>query len=283
ALLSGRPNNPSPVDFSRLPYLIRDFEISYQLSARLLEEHTQQEQLKHKPGFVAFAPVFAEKAPAGDNDYASSVERVTRSVTVDGKQFAELKESANEVNDIARLFAATKHPVKTYLYNAASETALKSDEAESAQFLHIATHGMINEDKPKLSALIFAAPARADAGGSRDRSDDGILYAGEVYNLKLGADLVVLSACESGLGKVSKGEGILGLTRGFLFAGAHNLVVSLWQVGDKSTADLMVQFYRNVLKGQRYGTALRNAKIALIDARQYAHPIEWSPFVLTGR
>ncbi|HTP13496.1 MAG TPA: tetratricopeptide repeat protein, partial [Bacteroidota bacterium] len=148
ALLSGRPNNPSPVDFSRLPYLIRDFEISYQLSARLLEEHTQQEQLKHKPGFVAFAPVFAEKAPAGNNDYASSVERVTRSVTVDGKQFAELKESANEVNDIARLFAATKHPVKTYLYNAASETALKSDEVESAQFLHIATHGMINEDKP---------------------------------------------------------------------------------------------------------------------------------------
>jgi CHAT domain-containing protein len=110
-----------------------------------------------------------------------------------------------------------------------------------------------------------------------------VLYSGEIYNLTLDADLVVLSACESGLGKVVRGEGILGLTRGFLYAGARNVVVSLWQVADKSTADLMVEFYRNVLNGESFSAALRNAKLALIKAGKYAYPLEWSPFVLVGR
>lgn len=93
----------------------------------------------------------------------------------------------------------------------------------------------------------------------------------------------MLSACESGLGKVVRGEGILGLTRGFLYAGARNIVVSLWQVADKSTADLMVEFYKGVLKGQPYSASLRNAKLALIKAGTYAYPLEWAPFVLVGR
>ncbi len=134
----------------------------------------------------------------------------------------------------------------------------------------------MNEEDPELSGIVFAAP---DTG----TKEDGVLYSGEIYNLRLNADLVVLSACESGLGAIAKGEGMLGLTRGFLYAGARNVVVSLWQVGDKSTANLMVQFYRNILDGRQYSSALRTAKLALITGKTYAHPLEWSPFVLTGR
>ncbi|MCK9409836.1 MAG: CHAT domain-containing protein, partial [Bacteroidetes bacterium] len=87
----------------------------------------------------------------------------------------------------------------------------------------------------------------------------------------------------TGLGTIVKGEGLLGLTRGFMYAGAKNLLVSLWQVADKSTTELMVQFYRNILNNQQYSTALRNAKLAMIKKGKYAHPVEWSPFILTGK
>ncbi len=283
ALLTRSVPKSSTVDFSRLPYLIRDFEISYHLSARLLEEHVRKENVVNNAGFVGFAPVFAGQSPQKNNAYATAVERVTRSTTGERKQFAELRESENEVNGIVKLFESKRRPAKAFLYTTANEAALKSPEIQTYRFVHVATHGMINEDKPNLSALIFAAPETVPSGQGVGVSEDGVLYAGEIYNLKLNADLVVLSACESGLGTVSKGEGILGFTRGFLYAGAQNLLVSLWQVADKSTAELMLEFYRNILKGQSYASALRAAKITMIKGKTFAHPLEWSPFVLTGR
>ena len=99
----------------------------------------------------------------------------------------------------------------------------------------------------------------------------------------LNTDLLVLIACESGLGKVVKGEGIYALTRGFLYAGADNIVVSLWQVADKSTSLLMLNFYKNILEGIDYPSALRETKLEMIKGGQYAYPFEWSPFVLFGR
>ena len=115
-------------------------------------------------------------------------------------------------------------------------------------------------------------------------AEDGILYLGEVYNLNLNADLVVLSACETGLGKIARGEGLIGLTRGFLYAGAQNLLVSLWQVNDASTSQLMIDFYRNMLNGESKPTALREAKLALIENDpKYAGPYYWAPFVLIGK
>jgi CHAT domain-containing protein len=98
--------------------------------------------------------------------------------------------------------------------------------------------------------------------------EDGVLYSGEIYNIKLNADLVVLSVCETGLGKIQEGERIIGLTRALLYAGAKNIIVSLWQVADESTSDLMVDFYKNSLayKGQlSYSEALRNAKLKMIS------------------
>jgi len=283
ALLTDHVRPSANVDFSALPYLIRQYEISYQLSAQLLVEGAKG---SNAGAFVGLAPIFVDKPVHASTLYAAETRSATefdsarkpvlRSITVNGERFAELKESEHEVMDILALFKSHHRTGKVLLHEAAQEATLKSTDMQGYRYIHIATHGLMNEENPELSGIILASPDP----GSRE---DGVLYSGEIYNLQLNADLVVLSACESGLGTIAKGEGMLGLTRGFLYAGARNIVVSLWQVGDKSTADLMVLFYRNILKGQAYSSALRAAKLALIDSKQYAHPIEWSPFVLTGR
>jgi CHAT domain-containing protein len=131
------------------------------------------------------------------------------------------------------------------------------------------------EDSPELSQIFLQ--------GSSE--EDGNLYAGEIYNLQLKADLVTLSACETGLGKISKGEGIIGLSRALLFAGAQNLMVSFWSVVDNSTANLMIDFYQNLLQDEvtkGYASALRRAKLKMIDTREYAAPYYWAPFILIG-
>ena len=113
--------------------------------------------------------------------------------------------------------------------------------------------------------------------------NDGVLFSGEIYNLELDADLVVLSACETGLGKISKSEGIIGLSRALLYAGADNIIVSLWKVTDKSTAKLMVDFYSNLLENEaERAEALHRTKLKMIEQGEFAHPFFWSPFVLIG-
>jgi CHAT domain-containing protein len=156
----------------------------------------------------------------------------------------------------------------------ASEALLKSDKMKGFKYLHFATHGQVNESKPELSR-IFLAPS-AD--------QDGSLYAGEIYNLKINADLVTLSACETGLGKIAKGEGIVGLSRALQYAGANNLIVSLWQVADQSTAQLMIKFYDQQLHNSYsgYNRALREAKLDLLNSEKYQHPYFWAPFILVG-
>ncbi|MBI2428245.1 MAG: CHAT domain-containing protein [Ignavibacteriales bacterium] len=282
ALMTKNPGKG--INFSTAPYLLNQYEINYQISARFLVEQNRRNSLSPLEGglrgvmtqFVGFAPVFSDRPVHSKVIYAASSERVTRSRTIDGEEFAELKESESEVKGIYDLFNANKNRAMIFLHNNATESNLKSADISRSRFIHIATHGLINEAKPKLSGIIFAAP-------EGQSSDDGILYSGEVYNLKLNADLVVLSACETGLGTIVKGEGMLGLTRGFMYAGAKNILVSLWQVADKSTSELMVEFYRNILNKQSYSTALRNAKLAMIKKGKYAHPVEWSPFVLMGK
>ena len=284
ALLTTRINSSAIVDFSTLPYLIRQFDISYQISARSLLEYVDDistkgltvEEKKTTYEFIGIAPVFADKPSHSEAIYTISAERITRSRSVDGERFVELKESEHEVTSIFKLFEEHQKSGKMYLHNSATESSLKSDDMKKSRFIHIATHGIINEENPKLSGVIFAVPEKGTM-------DDGVLYSGEIYNLQLNADLVTLSACETGLGTIVKGEGLLGLTRGFMYAGAKNLLVSLWQVADKSTAELMMQFYRNILNNQPYSTALRNAKLAMIKKGKYAHPVEWSPFILTGK
>jgi CHAT domain-containing protein len=115
-----------------------------------------------------------------------------------------------------------------------------------------------------------------------DAVEDGLLQVYEIFNLKLNADLVVLSACKSGLGKKVRGEGLIGLTRAFMYAGAPSVVVSLWSVVDRSTASLMVKFYETLNQAGDKAEALRQAKLKMIQNPLYAHPYYWAPFVLIG-
>jgi CHAT domain-containing protein len=177
---------------------------------------------------------------------------------------------------IGRLFGQGP---RVYLEGEASEKRLKSENLSNYPYVHLATHGFANRAAPDLSGLAFAV----DSGSA----EDNVLYLREIYNLKLNADLVVLSACESGVGKLSRGEGLLGLSRGFIYAGAKNLLVSLWQVNDASTAKLMREFYAGMLAGQSKAEALRQAKLHLIQAEasnpKFAMPYYWAPFILIGQ
>jgi CHAT domain-containing protein len=135
--------------------------------------------------------------------------------------------------------------------------------------IHLAVHGVFDLDKPLNSALLLAA----------DRNNDGLLRAGDLYNLSLSADLVTLSACETALGKVATGDDVVGFTRGFLYAGARSLISSLWQVDDEATRDLMVHFYTNLSKMSK-DEALRQAQLKV--KKQYPQPFYWAAFLLTG-
>ena len=117
-------------------------------------------------------------------------------------------------------------------------------------------------------------------------SQEGILYSNDVYGLKLNCDLLVLSACETGLGKIMKGEGIVGLSRAFIYAGSKNLLVSLWKVSDISTSQMMMEFYRQLLSKEKnelnYAELLQKAKQMLILGKDYSRPYYWAPFILIG-
>jgi CHAT domain-containing protein len=158
-----------------------------------------------------------------------------------------------------------------------SDVLLRSEASKSNlqrfgskySIIHLAVHGVFDIDKPLNSALLLAA----------DINNDGLLRAGDLYNLSLSADLVTLSACETALGKVSTGDDVVGFTRGFLYAGARSLISSLWQVDDETTRDIMVNFYTNLSKMSK-DEALRQAQLKV--KKQYPHPYYWAAFLLTG-
>lgn len=150
-------------------------------------------------------------------------------------------------------------------------------ELSKYRYVHFATHGYIDSERPGLSAIVLSL---VDEEG---KPQDGFLRAHEIYNLDLPAELVVLSACETGLGRDIKGEGLVGLTQGFMHAGARSVVVSLWNVNDKATAELMARFYRGMLRENKTpAAALRTAQIEMLRQRQWQSPYYWSAFVLQG-
>jgi CHAT domain-containing protein/Tfp pilus assembly protein PilF len=159
----------------------------------------------------------------------------------------------------------------------ASRALAMSGQLSQYRILHFATHGLLNSERPELSGLVFSL---IDQEG---KPQDGFLRLHEIYNLQLNADLIVLSACETGLGKEIKGEGLIGLTRGFMYSGAPRVVASLWNVDDLATAELMKLFYQRMLKdGMQAGAALRAAQLELSRQKRWASPYFWAGFVLHG-
>src|SRR5262249_35281129 len=136
--------------------------------------------------------------------------------------------------------------------------------------IHTASHGDFDAERPLASSLLLAP----------DGTDDGRLTVSDLYSMRIGADLVTLSACETGLGRIANGDDVVGLTRGFLYAGTRTIVASLWQVEDRSTGDLMIAFYRSLAKGLSKRDALAAAQIE--ELGKQPHPFYWAAFQLTG-
>jgi CHAT domain-containing protein len=189
--------------------------------------------------------------------------------------FVRLRFSRQEAEGITLLL-----PVKDRLEAldfAASKTTAQSQELGEYRILHFATHGLLNSKHPDLSGLVFSL---VDEQG---RAQNGYLRSYEIYNLKLNADLVVLSACQTALGKEVRGEGLIGLTRGFMYAGAPRVVASLWRVDDRATAELMKRFYQGMLKQKlRPAAALRAAQVSMLKEKRWSAPHYWAAFTLQG-
>jgi CHAT domain-containing protein/predicted negative regulator of RcsB-dependent stress response len=180
-----------------------------------------------------------------------------------------------EADRIIRL-AGGKDSFEALDFRASLATAT-SAELGQYRYLHFATHGYLDSEQPELSAIVLAL---VDKNG---RPQAGFLRASDIYNLKLPADLVVLSACETGLGKEIRGEGIVGLTRGFMYAGVSRVMVSLWSVNDRATEELMAAFYEKLLKEKLTpAAALRAAQMTMAKDKQWSAPYYWAAFVQQG-
>ena len=159
----------------------------------------------------------------------------------------------------------------------ASRATATNSELSQYRIVHFATHGLLNSERPELSGIILSL---VDENG---RPQDGFLRLHEIYNLSLNAELVVLSACQTGLGKEIKGEGLIGLTRGFMYAGSPRVVASLWKVDDVATAELMQRFYRHMLTNKRRpAAALRAAQVEMRRQPRWQSPYYWAAFQLQG-
>jgi CHAT domain-containing protein/Tfp pilus assembly protein PilF len=224
------------------------------------------------PQLVAFGD---PKYAAVDKTKAEEIANTAlRSVVRGGFGFTPLPASRKEVQEIAGLYPER---ARTYLGAEATEEKAKAIGKE-ARYLHFATHGYLNERFPLDSALVLTIPEKLEEG-----RDNGLLQAWEVFErVRIDADLVTLSACETGLGKEMGGEGLVGLTRAFQYAGARSVLASLWTVSDESTAELMKRFYGHLKGGKAKDEALRAAQVEMIRTEGTAHPFHWAAFQLIG-
>jgi len=236
-------------DFSDVTFFIDRWSVSYEFAAGLmLQKKKENNHIKPNNIFLCAPVSFAKHERLND-----------------------LPGSEQEVNTISALFPGQS---KVATFADANESLLKSKEIEGYSYLHFATHGIVDSSDPSQSQIFLNSSG----------AEDGNLFCREIYNLNIGADLVVLSACETGLGKFSKGEGVIGLSRALTYAGANNIIVSFWKVSDESTSELMISFYKHLLenKTQDFSTAIRQAKID-IKKGKFASPYYWAPFVLIGK
>lgn len=266
-------------------YLIEDHVISYAPSASLLGDlmamrpmvkpsHDKKMELLAY-GDPVFSPGQKTAGATRRNSDKSRLAEIVRGIYEGtGIKFSPLPNTREEVENIAALYPAKKR--KIYLENRATESSIKREKLSAYKRLHFATHAIIDEQIPTRSGIVLSLVNTGE--------EDGILQMNEIFNLELAADLVVLSACQTGLGKMVRGEGVVGLTRAFLYAGASSVAVSLWEVNDLSTSEFMEAFYKKMKEGKRKGRALREAKLEMIhsDVPAYQHPYFWAPFVLIG-
>lgn len=266
-LLTERPDHEK---FHQMPYLLRKYTFSYIPSATMLNIMTERRPANPR-NLLAVAPFSSEiirpEEDEVDVQYATTVE--------------PLLLTKYETQSISGLFIERRswgeyirpHNTKILFGSDATMNRFSSIDLKEYNFIHFATHAFVNEQNPEFSGIMLYP----------DMGEDGIAYVGDIYNMEFNADLVVLGACETGLGSTFRGEGLIGFTRAFIYAGASNLLVSMWKVNDQPTAYLMIDFYDYIRDGYSYNEALRRAKLNIINRPHMADPVNWAAFILTGR
>jgi CHAT domain-containing protein/tetratricopeptide (TPR) repeat protein len=275
-------------DYSSLDYLIKTNKVSYAPSASVTAAVRDQKRAAGRNILLVADPVFSENDPRLPTNHADLRAEVTRGLGLDSAVkdvngpttqaliLPRLAGTRIEAEQIGRLAKAAGTQGDLWLDLDANENELKTRDIQSYRVLHIATHGVLDAMRPQFSGLVLSLVGNQP-------NDDGFLRTGEVFNLKLGAPLVMLSACESGLGKVKRGEGVVGLSQAFMYAGANTVGVTLWSVADKPTAELMTDFYQRLLGPNPLPSdAMREAQLGMIAGKKYSAPFYWAPFVLEG-
>lgn len=257
-------------DFGNAKFLLEKFDISYVSSASLLEPGLQKPRKPNKGLLAVGNPDFGSQ-PAEPEPRQLLASKEPLSIgTVPDQPLVSLPDSETEVKTIGNVLRGLSNNILTG--NRATEENFKIN-APDYRILHLATHFLTNDTQPLYSKIALAQ--------NGDAEEDGFLQTYEVFNMNLNADLVVLSACNTALGKLRKGEGVVGMSRAFQFAGVPSLVVSLWNVDDKATAIIMRDFYKYMKAGFNKKHALRRAKVDYLKASG-AGPYYWAPFILIG-
>ena len=249
-------------EYATLPYLLHDYTIRYGYSATWLFHPFSRPKSPATNQYIAFAPHY----PATVSD---SVQQLAFGRFRD--QVAPLRWNQQEVESIGQHLSGVG-----YTQQAAVERRFK-EEAKQYRIVHLAMHALVDDQNPMDSRLVFSQD-------TADTLEDGYLNAYELYDMEIPAELVVLSACETGYGKLERGEGIMSLARAFAYAGCPSIVMSHWLVDDKASAQLMDHFYRYLSEGLPKDEALRQAKLAYLEMAsvQKTHPFFWANFVLVG-
>jgi CHAT domain-containing protein/Tfp pilus assembly protein PilF len=251
ALLTKSPNRGKASDPASFPYLVLRHPISYGHSSTIL--------MNMPSGHWTESPTPANLLALGDPAFPSNYQR--------------LGHSATEVNNIASLFESTAADVFTR--EEASEQRIKAMPLDAYRYIHFATHGTVDEVVPDFSSLVLAPDP--------DRNEDGLLQAWEIAEMQMNAEMVVLSACQTGLGKMVRGEGLIGLTQSLIYSGASSVIVSLWSVADHSTSDIMTSLYHHLIIDEMdKSMSLQKAKHSMLEDVNLAHPFYWAPFILIG-
>ena len=249
--------------YANLPYLVRDYTIRYGYSATWLFYPFSRAKRSVLNQYVAFAPAYLYDVP---NQTLPKLAEGRFSRTL-----APLRYNRQEAKNIRQYL-----PGVTYTDGNATEQNFK-EEAQHYRVIHLAMHAQVDDKNPMNSRLVFSAPKQG-------QQQDGYLNAYELYDMNLSADLTVLSACETGYGKLERGEGVMSLARAFAYAGCPSIIMSHWLVDDATSAQLMDYFYRFLSEGMPKDEALRRAKLSYLETTsiQKAHPYFWSNFVLIG-
>ena len=267
------------------PYLGKAYDFSYAPSASVLVSLARMRNNPHsvQRPLLAFGDPVLQSSPA-----PAQVALSTRGAYEEmGLAFGALPYSAEEVRGVAAAYGVKPDSKSIYLGSKATKKALMGLDLSQYSILHFATHAVMGDEVKWINqpSLILSP----DLTG---QPDDGLLKMSEIFNLQLNANLVVLSACETARGKMSRGEGIVGLTSAFLFAGSRSVVASLWDVNDESTSLFMEYFYAALKQGLPKGDALSKARRELMysqikiaatgEEESLASPYYWAPFILVG-